>query len=73
MNSDDKPETIDLDRYLKWFGHVQTGGEAKLRIQSGDVQVNGEQELRRRRKLRHGDEIMIDGETSIVNRDDFEG
>ena len=30
-----------LDQFLKWQGWVATGGEAKLRIQAGDVSVNG--------------------------------
>ena len=32
---------IRLDQFLKWQGWVSTGGEAKLRIQAGDVSVNG--------------------------------
>ena len=33
-----------LDQFLKWMGWVATGGEAKLRIQGGDVFVNGDLE-----------------------------
>ena len=32
---------MKLDQYLKWKGWVFTGGEAKQRIQGGDVRVNG--------------------------------
>ena len=32
---------MKLDQYLKWKGWVFTGGEAKQRIQMGDVRVNG--------------------------------
>ena len=32
---------MKLDQYLKWKGWVSTGGEAKQRIQNGEVSVNG--------------------------------
>ncbi|MFM7754557.1 MAG: RNA-binding S4 domain-containing protein, partial [Cyanobium sp.] len=50
-----------LDRYLKFQGLVATGGEAKLRIQRGDVRVNGAIETRRGRQLAVGDAVGIDG------------
>jgi len=56
-------ETIRLDQFLKFAGAVGTGGEAKMRIQSGEVFVNGVVELRRRKQLRHGDTVQFeDGE-----------
>ncbi len=48
---------IRLDQFLKLAGAVQGGGEAKARVQAGEVRVNGEVELRRGRKLRVGDEV----------------
>jgi len=48
---------ITLDAFLKWVGAVQTGGQAKALILSGAVQVNGEVERRRGRKLRLGDRV----------------
>lgn len=62
----DLGEYIKLDSFLKLARVVQTGGEAKVRIQAGDVRVNGEVETRRGRKLRHGDVVLIDGETLVV-------
>ena len=50
-----------LDQYLKWRGLVATGGEAKLRVQSGQVMLNGAAELRRGRQLSDGDHLVIDG------------
>lgn len=50
-------EYITLDAFLKWVGVVQTGGQAKALIASGAIQVNGEVEFRRGRKLRSGDRI----------------
>ncbi|NJR66304.1 MAG: RNA-binding S4 domain-containing protein [Leptolyngbyaceae cyanobacterium CRU_2_3] len=58
--------SIKLDQFLKWAGAVQTGGEAKLLIQSGEVKVNGKMETRRGRKLLEGDRISVMGERFIV-------
>jgi len=57
---------MKLDQYLKWKGWVFTGGEAKQRIQSGDVSVNGAMETRRGRQLVEGDRVVLDGEESVV-------
>ncbi|MEN9204282.1 MAG: RNA-binding S4 domain-containing protein [Thermostichales cyanobacterium DRC_bins_46] len=50
-------EFIRLDQFLKRVGLVGTGGQAKLLIQSGEVQVNGTLETRRGRKLYPGDRV----------------
>ncbi|MEM6363658.1 MAG: RNA-binding S4 domain-containing protein [Planctomycetota bacterium] len=50
---------IRLDELLKSQGLVGTGGEAKIRIQSGEVTVNGQVETRRRRQLHVGDRICF--------------
>ena len=63
------PEPIRLDQYLKWQGLVFTGGEAKQRIQGGEVRVNGFQETQRGRKLKPGDRVEIDGQTHLVPQD----
>lgn len=57
---------LRLDDALKLAGLVTTGGQAKLRIQAGDVSVNGRVETRRKRRLRHGDVIELDGESFEV-------
>ena len=49
-----KGEYITLDALMKAAGLAGTGGEAKVRIQGGEVKVNGEVETRRGRKLRGG-------------------
>lgn len=59
-------ETIKLDQFLKLAQVVQTGGEAKILIQSGGVTVNGQVETRRGRKLRHGDVVEVDGDEMQV-------
>jgi ribosome-associated protein len=59
-------EVIKLDQFLKLRGLVQTGGQAKLLIQAGEVKVNGSVETRRGRKLVKGDRISTMGETIQV-------
>lgn len=63
---DAAPEPIRLDQFLKWQGLVGTGGEAKQRIQIGEVRVNGFQETRRGRKLKPGDRVELSGSTFVV-------
>jgi ribosome-associated protein len=58
--------TIKLDQFLKFVGAAQTGGEAKLMIQDGEVTVNEVTEIRRGRKLIAGDQVTVRGETYVV-------
>jgi len=64
MNAAD--EYIKLDQFLKLAQIAMTGGQAKAMIQEGLVKVNGEVELRRGRKLRHGDRVEVEGEELVV-------
>lgn len=57
---------MKLDQFLKYQGLAATGGEAKLRIQRGDVRVNGLIETRRGRQLALGDAVSVDGREMIV-------
>ena len=50
---------IKLDQFLKLADCVSTGGMAKALLQEGHVQVNGEIEERRGRKLYPGDKIEV--------------
>lgn len=54
-------EFIRLDALLKYAGLVQTGGEAKLRIQGGEVRVDGEICTQRGKKLRPGSVAELEG------------
>ncbi len=56
-------DTLRLDQFMKLRGITETGGQAKLLIQSGEVKVNGEPEIRRRRKLVTGDVVEVDGKS----------
>ena len=67
--ADSEEDTIRLDQFLKLSDCAQTGGEAKLLIQAGDVTVNGVVETRRRRKLVPGDRVMCRGEEVVVLSD----
>lgn len=53
-------EFIELMKLLKILQVAQTGGHAKLIIEEGVVTVNGEQEFRKRKKLRNGDLVQIE-------------
>lgn len=56
-----RDEFVTLNQFLKLAGIAYTGGEGKEMIQEGLIFVNGEQEIRRGRKIRNGDEIRISG------------
>ncbi|SIS75692.1 MULTISPECIES: S4 domain-containing protein YaaA [Alicyclobacillus] len=57
---------ITLGQLLKKVQVVASGGEVKSLLGEGRVRVNGEAETRRGRKLRHGDEVEIEGESYRV-------
>ena len=59
---------IKLDAMLKFAGLVETDGEAKLLIQQGQVQVNGEVCTMRGKKLRGGDTVTLAGRTVAVRQ-----
>lgn len=57
-----KDEFIKLQQAMQLAGACGSGAEAKYEILEGKVTVNGEQELRRGRKLRAGDTFIYGGE-----------
>ena len=59
-------EFIKLDALLKFANLVSSGGEAKIRIAEGKVQVNGAPCTMRGKKLRPGDTVTLDGETVTI-------
>lgn len=52
-------EPIELYKILKFEGLVSSGGEAKSLIDDGQVEVNGEVETRRRRKIVCDDVVTV--------------
>ena len=63
-------EYIRLDDLLKLTGCVQTGGMAKVLIQSGGVMLDGEVCTMRGKKLRGGETVTVPdmGEEITVDR-----
>ena len=59
-------EYIKLQDLLKLAAAVQTGGEAKVVIQEGEVTVNGEVCAMRGKKLRPGDDVCFRGQHYTV-------
>ena len=61
MTDEQADAALRLDHFLKLKFAAETGGQAKLLIQAGEVKVNGVVETRRRRKLAVGDTVEIGG------------
>ncbi|MEO9485531.1 MAG: RNA-binding S4 domain-containing protein [Ekhidna sp.] len=59
-------EYIELNKLLKIMQLVGSGGEAKQFIDEGLVQVNGQVEKQRRKKLRVGDKVSFEGQEVAV-------
>ena len=61
-------EFIELDNILKAANLVASGAQAKQQILKGLVKVNGQVELRIRRKLRAGDYVdFASQQIKIIN------
>ncbi len=61
-----RDEFIKLGQALKLAGLVDSGVEAKIVIQDGQVQVNGHIEIQRGKKLVPGDVVSFQGQTFTV-------
>ena len=59
-------DMIRLGQFLKLADLIDTGGEAKIVIASGDVTVNGEVDTRRGRQLQVGDVVVVQGRSARV-------
>lgn len=60
-------EYIKLQDLLKFAAITSTGGEAKIMVQEGEVTVNGEVCTMRGKKIRPGDDVVIDGQHFTVS------
>lgn len=58
-------EFIKLDALLKFASLVNSGGEAKMLIQDGQITVNGEVCTMRGKKIRSGDRVAY-GDREVV-------
>ena len=59
-------EFITLGQFLKFADIIQSGGEAKMFLSQNDVYVNEELDIRRGRKLRPGDKLVILGKEYLI-------
>ncbi len=59
-------EFIPLDSLLKAAGVVDSGGAAKALVAAGEVQVDGQTELRKTCKIRVGQVVQLAGVTITV-------
>ena len=59
-------EFIKLQDLLKFAALAETGGEAKLMVQEGLVSVNGEICTQRGKKIRPGDEVVLNDQHLTV-------
>lgn len=64
LKLDERP--INLTQVLKLAGCVESGGAAKMLIAAGQVRVNGQVELRKRRRMTAGDTVSIEGGPTVV-------
>ncbi len=62
-------QPIQLYKLLKLESLVSSGGEAKMVISEGLVEVNGEIETRKRKQINAGDVIVFGEESIKVNLD----
>jgi ribosome-associated protein len=57
-------EYVELNQLLKLVGLCDSGGAGKVIVASGDVSVDGKQELRKTAKIRPGQKVRL-GDVSI--------
>lgn len=62
-----RDEYITLGQFLKFAGIVSSGIDAKMIIKDGLVKVNDEVEVRRGKKLHHGDKVQYDKDIYVIN------
>ena len=65
---DIREDFIKLDSLLKFSMVAETGGEAKLMIQDGEITVNGEVCNQRGKKIKSGDIVKYPGGAMTVRQ-----
>lgn len=63
-----RDEYIKLGQAMKLAGLAEEGSEAKQMILNGEVEVNGQTETRRGKKLFDGDTFTFQGKTVKVKK-----
>lgn len=62
-----RDDGIRLGQFLKLSGLADTGADARVLLDLGEVEVNGEAESRRGRQLRPGDVVAVGDEQVRVS------
>ncbi|QBE62641.1 RNA-binding S4 domain-containing protein [Pseudoduganella lutea] len=65
-------EFIELNQLLKVVGLCDSGGAGKQIVASGDVRVDGKQELRKTAKIRAGQQVAV-GDVRIAVKGNVPG
>ena len=60
-------EPVELFKLLKFEGLADSGGQAKAMIADGLVKLNGQVEIRKRKKVVSGDSIEFNGQSYAVS------
>ena len=59
---------IELNKLIKFLGWCESGGEANQLINEGLVLLNGENETRKRCKIRTSDKVSFNGnEVTVIS------
>jgi ribosome-associated protein len=58
-------EFVELNQLLKLVGLCDSGGAGKMMVASGEVKVDGKQELRKTAKIRAGQQVAV-GDVKIT-------
>ncbi len=61
-----RDDYITLGQLLKLAHIIRSGGEEKAFLAMHDIDVNGEKEIRRGRKIRPNDTVKVDGQSYVV-------
>lgn len=61
-----KGEYIQLDQFLKKENYISSGGETGFFIGNHNVQLNGQKVHEKRKKIRPGDILEIDGKSCEI-------
>ncbi len=59
-------EYIELDKLLKVSGIAESGGQAFMMVEKGIIRLNGKTVSEKRRKIRPGDIVNIDGKIRLT-------
>ena len=63
-----KDDYIKLGQALKLAGLVDSGVDAKIAVQNGQVKVNGQVETQRGKKLVENDKVSFEGNSFVIKK-----